>query len=578
MLTLRQVKITVFLLNNEDWVNSADISERFNLDRKTLKNELNAVSDYFDDDIKIVSTRQGYRIEYISDRAREQFVKIIEIYGNNSCLPYRPSEIILYLLFLKNHISMQELADRFYMSKTAVALTVQTVRRWIERSQNIYLEISGNKGIKVIADEKTKREYCTRFGSLNTFRKIPIADEIVERYTFILSAVRRVTPKLLNSTGFILTGEGYKELTRYISCSVLRSEMGIIIDDDVKIDYDTNFMDSLRTVINTETGYVLDENEASAIWMIITKSSFLSFPENIDIKDRNIICNQIPDMEHEISECLRIPDFSFNEKTLLIDTLSQIIKRSKYGIAAVNNHWRDIVKIHPLEVYIMDGLLEKIYGIKSNNETVYMAQLLFENLCKYRKSARILLVSDLNRILLHSIKKIINNTFSHHGCDIDIMPGYIYKQCQRQSDKYDILLTTEADILLMDSHFHLIPHIMTDENEEDLQKIVRYFFVKIKENIYENYSRLFSTQSIEDQGGDKLFLEKNEKGYALDSGFLLVIYIGDCTTSITRYTYTQPCEFNRKHIKNMLKVHINKRDNCILDFFDYIPELIKGYQ
>ncbi|MBP3819160.1 MAG: helix-turn-helix domain-containing protein [Butyrivibrio sp.] len=578
MLTLRQVKLTVYLLNNEDWVNSTDISEQFNLDRKTLRNELNSVSEYFGDEISIISTRQGYRIEYISDKAKEQFIKIIEMYGNNSCLPYRPSEIMLYLLFLKNYISMQELADRFYMSKTAVALTVQTVKRWIERSRNIKLEISRNKGIKVIADEKVKREYCARFGSLNTFKKIPIADEIVQRYTTILLIVRKIIPPLLTSTGYILTGEGYKELTRYISCSVLRSEMGIMIDAYSKDAYDADLIERLRVAIRINTGYVLDENEISAVWGMITKGSFLSFPDDFFSSTRNIINDKIPDMEHYISSYLSISDFSFDDKVLLSDTLCLIVKRSKYGIAAVNNHWNDLVKMHPLETYLMDVLVEKTYGIKANNETAYIAQILYESLCKYKKGFRILLVSDLSRTLIYSIKKLLNNCMSNYNHSIEVVPGYIYKQNIDITDRYDILLTTEADILLMNSHFHIIPPVMADFNEDDLRKTVRDLLVKKKEQIYEHLSETFPVRYIETQGGNKITLEKNEIGYALNSSFLLSMYVGDCPTSIVKYTYAQPCEFKRKQIKGMLRVSIHAADKLILDFFDFIPILLKENQ
>ena len=55
---------------------------------------------------------------------------------------------------------MQQLADIFYLSKTAVALEIDTVKRWIDRYAELDLEISGTKGIRILASEKRKRIYC----------------------------------------------------------------------------------------------------------------------------------------------------------------------------------------------------------------------------------------------------------------------------------------------------------------------------------------------------------------------------------------------------------------------------------
>ena len=171
------------------------------------------------------------------------------------------------------------------MSKTAVALTLQTVKRWIGRSNSIELEISGNRGIRVVADESKKRNFCARFGSLNTFRKIPIEKEIVDRYTEILAAVRRIMPRILKDAGYILTGESYKGLTRYISCSVLRSEMGMPIENN-RTGYDKELLTKILKGVLDETGYAIDENESGEIWKIIIQSNYISNSEKwyVDFK------------------------------------------------------------------------------------------------------------------------------------------------------------------------------------------------------------------------------------------------------------------------------------------------------
>jgi len=62
----------------------------------------------------------------------------------------RASSIVIYLMFQKDYVSLQQLADLYFLSKTAVALELKTIERWVERNENIELEISTSKGLKLL--------------------------------------------------------------------------------------------------------------------------------------------------------------------------------------------------------------------------------------------------------------------------------------------------------------------------------------------------------------------------------------------------------------------------------------------
>ena len=577
MLTLRQVKLTVFLLNREDRVNSNDISERYGIDRKTLRAELNAVGENFGDEIKISSARQGYRIDFISDKAREELVNTIDIYGNNSCLPYRSSEITLYLLFLREYISMQELAERFYMSKTAVALTLQTVKRWIGRSNSIELEISGNRGIRVVADESKKRNFCARFGSLNTFRKIPIEKEIVDRYTEILAAVRRIMPGILKDAGYILTGESYKGLTRYISCSVLRSEMGMPIENN-RTGYDKELLTKILKGVLDETGYAIDENESGEIWKIIIQSNYISNSEKINLELKTEVRKKLAELKGKISGVIgENIKFSEKESIYLTEMICQSLKRAQNGIAAVNNQWEDIVKSKPLEVYLMEIFIPEIYAVKLSNEIAMPAQFLHEVLRQIKGKLNVLIVSDLSMACVYPFEKLIRSAAGFEDVKITTLPGYIYKQETEIVKEYDLLLTTEAEILLLNTKFHLLPAVMTKGDREAVRNIVLNAIKEISGNKY----AVIEEKYLKEEGifaDKKIEVKENERAYSLRNGLLLLIKISeDAESSIKSYICEQPCDYNHKQIKRILRVSFNKNDGDIFAFFDYVAERIKEF-
>ena len=74
-------------------------------------------------------------------------------------MDFKPSTILVYLLFQKDYVSMQSLADIFYMSKTAIANEIKVIKKWLVRNKRVNFDVSIKNGVKIICVESVKREY-----------------------------------------------------------------------------------------------------------------------------------------------------------------------------------------------------------------------------------------------------------------------------------------------------------------------------------------------------------------------------------------------------------------------------------
>lgn len=73
---------------------------------------------------------------------------------------------------------MQKIADIFFLSKTAVSLQIKTILRWIERNPKLELEVSSTKGLKIIAEENSKRIFLSLVGTETVIQHARLPQQI----------------------------------------------------------------------------------------------------------------------------------------------------------------------------------------------------------------------------------------------------------------------------------------------------------------------------------------------------------------------------------------------------------------
>lgn len=580
MLSNRQINILAYLFNKEGWITSEILSSRFNLNKKTIQIEIRNISYILGNECNIlINKHSGYLLEYLSDSGKKLISDEIVHFGGKNSLKFKPSVFGLYFLFLKSYVTMQELADTFYMSKSSVSLELSTVKRWLKRYDGMEMEVSNKNGIVVHATEIRKRIYCAKFGTINVFRNMPFQKEIVDKYENYLYIVENILLEVFEKYNYLIVGEEYNKISRFLAISVIRSEMGYFRGEEREFS-GSPIVTTISSLIKEKIDYNLEASELYDLERILDESSLLSV-NNVDNPELE---ERLQLLSDRISSILKIEDLNLlKQKDIIIQQLIKIKIRLESKNIALNHHHEDIVINYPLEAHLINRLLPKYFDIEVTKELSFITLFLATELNEYKKKS-ILLVTNQNIIVINHIETFIRKNLMGNIGEIKVIPVHIFKQNSNFISKYDILLTTEQEILFFDKKFHLIDCVLTNRNLKELNtvfyeildfamttkrteirsKYLKEYFLK------KEYSKLLTVNQIIGCLHDEFLSYHtfgNDKIYIVNISNLV-------ETSIKIYNLDFTVDFSNKKISKIIFVQFKENEENIFDFFCTFSEIL----
>lgn len=581
--TPRQIEIIAYLINQETQISSEQAAEYLGLSRKTLRNEAEEIADRLGEEGKLLINKKGYKLEFISDRARGELCRQLEYYGGRSSLGVRPSVFALYLLFLKEYASMQYLAEVFYLSKTAVSLEVQTLKRWVERYDGLELEVSNTRGIRIIGEEKRKRAYCAKFGTLYAFRGMPVDQEISCTYEKYLQDVREILMTVLQEQNELITGEEYRKNSRFIAVSILRTMMGYKRQDIPEKRSRNILAEKIREMVKERTGYFLNEAEVDDIGEMLRESSTLINPEYDPIVGNANLEIRLDRMEQRLSEILGTGKAPlFPEKAVVLQHLSRMELRRKAGNVAINHYNEDIVRRYPLEVHLMYRLIPEMFGGRVTKETSFMALFLGTALNSLRDKISVLLVSNQNQSVITQIREAIYQCGTPHIRVFQVIPGYVFEENPAIIREYDAVLATDQETALAAPGIFQIPCVMSYTDTENLDLYLKHCGKRVREKkrskIRDQYLREVEIDSADGESLEEMIGfpgDEYQSYHTIDGKKLFICRISpEEENEIVVYWLKKPILFQYKRIGKILFARYREGTSGILDFFDTVKELM----
>ncbi|MEY8356019.1 HTH domain-containing protein [Lachnospiraceae bacterium 54-53] len=582
MLTIRQINILTYLLSKEEWVTSERLSLHFDLNRKTIQLEIKSISESLGNKCMILTSHHsGYFLKYLSDDAQDFIREEVTRYGGRNSLRLRPSAFVLYFLFMNSYVTMQMLADIFYMSKSAVSLELNTVKRWVDRCDGIEMEVSNKNGIIIHAEEIRKRIHCAKFGTVNVFRSIPLQKEVVDEYEKYLEAVGQILIEAFTSYGYLVTGEEYHKNCRFIASCILRSRLGYKRPPEEVHKPDSPLTLTVARLVRERLGYDLKAAELNDIHFILEESSLL-FVENVS---NPVIEGKLALMEDKICSLLNIPKAPiFADRDMVVQHICKMHLRARAGNIALNHYNEDIVARYPLEAYLIYRLFPDCFQIPINKEISFLALFLASNLNAYRERVSILLVSDQNMSIINYIKKIFCQNVDGKIKEIKALPVYIFKQDTDIRFSYDFLLTTDQEVLFIDRSFNLINCIITHKDLINLNMVFQRRSTQIYDEKKQKLREKYLSVKTVNQNQHKFtcldqIIKCSQDGtlsyHTIGNG---MIYIGRISplakTKIELFTINFPVKFQNKKIRKVVFVQFRQGDEDILDFFSTVSDII----
>jgi|GEM_PF-1218907 len=582
MLTTRQISIISYLISKGEWVTSDELSTHFDVNKKTIQLEIRGITEILGNECNILSNHHsGYSLDYLSEDAQNLIRDEVSRHGGRNSLGIKPSALALYFLFLDSYVTMQTLADTFFMSKTAVSIELYTVKRWVDRYEGIEMEVSNKNGIRLHADELRKRLYCSKFGTMKVFQSLPLDKKVLDDYERYLNIVGMILINVFSRFEYYVTGEEYHKNCRFIANCILRSRMGYKRFAEQEKYWYSPLVLSIGEQVSERIGYELEQAELNDIQSMLEESSVL-YLDSLNYPD---IENKLGKMENEICSIINISNVPlFNDSDMVIQQIQKMYLRTKAGNTALNHYNEDIIIQYPLEFYLTYRTFPRFFNMKVTNETSFIALSLAVGLNSYRDNVSILLISNQNMSIINQIETTLYQTIPGNISEIRILPAYLFEHDPDIRLKYDILLTTDQEVLFIDRSFYVINCILAQKDIENLimafLKRKNHLLNKKKMKIKEKYL----VKEAVNQKESKYSSVDEIIGFAQDGNLSYhtlgseTLYVGrispQAKTGISVYLMDQTVDYLHKKIRKIIFANLQVGDEDVFDFFRAVSEII----
>lgn len=563
------------MLRKGDWITSEELSRMLEWNKKKVQQNMKwLIEDVGKEGCIETQKNKGYRVCRISEHFRSEILKDTfynEVYFN---LDERRIILSMDLLFRRQYISMDQLAEDYYLSKSVVFEEIRQMRRWFGRNNDIQLEVSKQRGIYIIGEEKDKRYACTAWGPLHVLQMIKIDPDAVQCYQKSMEQAAEPLQQLLIDTGRFISGEEYSFILRYIAMSRLRSSLGY---DLPEMSGKPTAYPAFYETLSRKLGYSFSASEQIEINKMIQEATILAMKSHPDAKKENLHM-----LESYFNQKLKLSQpFHFEDSELVAENLNAMLERHYHR---VNYYDKSILIKYPLEIHLVKQAFQDVFAKKlPRTEILNMAAFLGSYLDTIHSPStlHILLVGNQSFYLMENLRKYICQMLSLAPECVDYLPVYAWNSSlSRDLDYYTIFLTTEPEIALKNNQFRLIPVIMTNENHETLKSILDdccktnhiQRMARMERNI--QYKTLSHLEKIE------MLLPKENPAaittYALNRNTLCVI----CTTPTVQtgmemITLEKPFLYDFREISTINILKFKDDQQGIIDFFRAASDILQ---
>ncbi|GAJ38519.1 BglG family transcription antiterminator [Saccharococcus caldoxylosilyticus] len=361
----------------------ATLASQLVCSEKTIRNDLKALDEFLSEKYpNIVIERKpsvGVIIRGKETEKQKLLHDLARLEETNSSQDYRKLQLIKILLTEDKPVTMQQLAERFYISKPAIQNDLEEIEQWLQ-SFGLVLIRKPHLGIKVEGTEQAWRTALSRLVELLVdhsyyifdAKQLKLIEDVLKPYE--LALIEKEIRKMDEWLEFPLTDQSVISLTVHIAIAIKRIKMGH------RIDIHTNQLQELQTkpeyrlaeqlakqieqwiavkIPDEEIGYITlhllgarlrydQTNEKKDIEQLLTK---------MDNEALQIVKELIHDISLHTDERLR------KDKELLIGLTIHIhstLNRLRNGLAVKNPLLKDIKQMYRYPFEIVLSLIPKV--------------------------------------------------------------------------------------------------------------------------------------------------------------------------------------------------------------------------
>lgn len=472
----RHIQIVLYFLHNEKMITSDELADITKASTRTIKNDIHVIND----DIKehgfeILSKKsEGYYLNVFDEAACKKYEKNLKIVAHytdtDQELSYqlRIRSIIEILLMAKDYVSLDELAEAVFVSKSVIKLDLQKVRGYLE-SYWLKLESKSNYGIKVVGKELRIRHAIINFYGIN----VPTYDDELRAELFHSQLqsddyddVRHIELDVLRENHYSIKDNASQGLARYLIVSRNRLKSGyptVTLSDKTKKELDQFEVQKAITTILFERlkdfdGFDFSEDEKYAVQMYLVAYHDYEGAE-ITPNTMKFLFGSIQQMYYEVNEYIKntmgLQDEFNHTKEQLFYNVARIVTRNHFKMQPYNRisygQAYEGVKSNPTAItlasYLASYFEERLFCRLNTKDVLYLAHYFDELLDQIQfeyHPLKLVTTSGVGKNYAELIVNNLNEKFGQYIAENQALELYEIRPYSKE----------EIDLVVMDNLFN----------------------------------------------------------------------------------------------------------------------------
>lgn len=532
MFNKRAMDLLNILLTKDAAVTGNKLAESLQVSNRTIRSDIAQINAQLSmEGIEVKSCNpHGYFIEE-SDKTLLRMVLEESVESDEThYIPNTPNErlccILLCLASAKEYVSMNDLADRLYVSKATINQDIKRLIQYMKEKENQVQLQSSSAGIRMIGEELSQRILIGRLFSKQDqslelmIRLLCFLEPENEKTRGWITGVYHSIISLIELYGHYLSDKEVHSLVLYLVIAARRIKLGY----ELTWQKEALKIRELTLDIARQSAKILrigfNKAETLAIQNCLEGKRIVYAPS---AKQNDERINQV--IDNYLQKVHQIYGLDFrnyeNLKRFLYLHIQPMLHRLRRKEEEDNPLKDDIKKKFPLATEISYLLLQEIKEVFSlqmnDSELSYVALHIAAALEVQYTPAKIMLVSDLGASPLQLMKTKLSNHFTNK---IDIIGCYTAYQLQSMIQKQqlpacDLIVSTSPLPVWEDIPLVTVSPLMMREDISNIKRYIHYYATEIKDK--EKFIDLFDESLF-------LIVEEKQSYYDVIKRLVALVY------------------------------------------------------
>ncbi|MBY7141990.1 helix-turn-helix domain-containing protein [Virgibacillus sp. NKC19-3] len=390
------------------------------------------------------------------------------------------------LSFESDYVSMEELAEKLYVSKSTINLDITEIKKIISRIAGIRFIVSSTKGLKFEGSEEDFRYFLAKMivQGLNV--------EMTLRYLFpeehfgiseTYSNMNNILKEIMVKHQFIISGKAFGLVSATLFITAVRNQLGYGITRHRPGESLLPIMKELEKRLKAEVDIAFTKADMIYIQQFIMEQNHLSPYTN---EEWNLVDRQIVSLfTYVIKDFFQIDLMKYpNFETDFTFYINQLNQRMKNGHDYTNFYKRQINRMFPMTSSIVafcQPYLRNMGISYSDAELAYITLFLGDFVETEEPALQLLLISDEHTALVKWIVSEIDRLMGTSVQIVNTIPRYVFEENNALFLKaIDVVLTTEQININHNQDVIFIQSLFGKAEQDFLQSLLHDYLTQAK--------------------------------------------------------------------------------------------------